>query len=56
MIVFGVILPTLCIVIPIYAKFITYADTRIAFGASDMRVLDSHMSTTWCQVKTFKCK
>ena len=56
LILFGIILPAACIVIPVYAKYVLYADTVVAFGASDMRMMDGHVSTTWCQVRNEKEK
>ncbi|XP_046436834.1 uncharacterized protein LOC124188322 isoform X2 [Daphnia pulex] len=49
LIVFGIALPTLFIVVPVYAKYVLYADTVVTFGASDMRLMDGHVSTTWCK-------
>lgn len=54
LILFGILLPCLCIVIPVYAKFILYADSVVTFGASDMRIVDGHVSTIWCQVQITK--
>ena len=56
LILFGIILPAACIVIPVYAKYVLYADTVVAFGASDMRMMDKYVSTTWCQVRNEKEK
>ena len=47
---FGVMVPVLCIVVPVYARYILYADSIVTFAASDMRLVDSHISTAWCQV------
>ncbi|KAI9555307.1 hypothetical protein GHT06_017822 [Daphnia sinensis] len=49
LIIFGILLPTLFIVIPVYAKYVLYADTVVTFGASDMRLMDGHVSTSWCK-------
>lgn len=54
LIVFGIALPTLFIVVPVYAKFVLYADTVVTFGASDMRLMDGHVSTSWCKVRTMQ--
>jgi len=54
LIVFGIALPTLFIVIPVYAKYVLYADTVVTFGASDMRLMDGHVSTSWCKVCTYQ--
>lgn len=50
LIIFGIVLPCLCICIPVYAKYVLYADSVITLGASDMRLVDGHVSTTWCKV------
>lgn len=50
LIIFGILLPCLCICIPVYAKYVLYADSVITLGASDMRLVDGHVSTTWCKV------
>lgn len=50
MILYGILLPTLCIVVPVYAKYVWYAESVVTFGASDMRIVDGQVSTVWCQV------
>ncbi len=47
---FGILFPILCIVLPIYARYVLYAESLVPLAASDMRLVDGKMSTTWCQV------
>ena len=46
----GVILPIMCVFVPVYARHVLYVDSVISLTASDMRLVDGHVSTTWCQV------
>lgn len=52
--ILGITLPGLLIALPIYMRYHVYSQQMYPVGMSDMRRLDTRMSTTWCQV--FKLK
>ncbi|XP_065564387.1 uncharacterized protein LOC136029859 isoform X2 [Artemia franciscana] len=47
--ILGIILPIICVSIPLHAKYATYYESEIPLAASDMRIMDKHISTAWCQ-------
>ena len=34
---FGIVMPVLCVILPVYARYVLYADSIVTFAASDMR-------------------
>nr|CAI5851290.1 unnamed protein product [Callosobruchus analis] len=47
--ILGVLLPSLFISIPLYLRLRVYGLQLYPLAASDMRMLDNKISTTWCQ-------
>uniref|UniRef100_T1JDH9 E3 ubiquitin-protein ligase APD1-4 middle domain-containing protein n=1 Tax=Strigamia maritima TaxID=126957 RepID=T1JDH9_STRMM len=45
----SVAVPSTFIAIPLYIRHKVYSEARSAVVSSDFRVIDDHMSTTWCQ-------
>jgi hypothetical protein len=45
-----VLIPGVLIAVPLYLRFHVYGEQFYPVGMSDMRLLDSRVSTTWCQV------
>ncbi|GLV40395.1 uncharacterized protein CBL_04195 [Carabus blaptoides fortunei] len=52
--VLSVILPGFLIAGPLYLRYQVYGDQLYPLAMSDMRVLDSRVSTTWCQRQLVK--
>jgi peptidyl-prolyl cis-trans isomerase SDCCAG10 len=44
-----VLIPGVLIAVPLYLRFHVYGEQFYPVGMSDMRLLDSRVSTTWCQ-------
>lgn len=39
------------IAVPLYLRYHVYSEHVVPLGMSDMRLVDSKISTTWCQVR-----
>ncbi|GAB0086630.1 hypothetical protein DMENIID0001_007300 [Sergentomyia squamirostris] len=50
----GIILPGILISVPIYLRYRVYDAQLYPLGMSDMRLIDSKVSTTWCQRQIVK--
>lgn len=46
----GILLPIVWILVPVYARLFSYANSAVPLANTQMRVLDSNFSTFWCQV------
>lgn len=49
--ILSVLFPGLLVAVPLYMRFHVYGEQLYPVGMSDMRLLDSRVSTTWCQVR-----
>ncbi|KAI9555304.1 hypothetical protein GHT06_017819 [Daphnia sinensis] len=45
----GILLPIVWILVPVYARLFSYANSAVPLANTQMRVLDSTFSTFWCQ-------
>lgn len=45
----GILLPIVWILVPVYARLFSYANSAVPLANTQMRVLDSNFSTFWCQ-------
>lgn len=48
--IFCALLPGVLLTVPLYLRFRVYIQQVYPIGASDMRIIDNKISTTWCQV------
>jgi len=49
----GMLLPLAFIVGPLYLRYRVYSEQLYALAISDQRLIDSKISTVWCQVSHF---
>ncbi|KAL7298526.1 hypothetical protein TKK_0008304 [Trichogramma kaykai] len=52
--VLGVLLPILCVAIPVYLRFRCFSEQLYPLAISDQRLIDSKISTVWCQKQIIK--
>ncbi|XP_044006148.1 uncharacterized protein LOC122851157 [Aphidius gifuensis] len=52
--IFGMLLPALLVTGPIYLRYRVYAEQLYPLAASDQRLIDGKISTTWCQRQIVK--
>ncbi|XP_046620096.1 uncharacterized protein LOC124305099 [Neodiprion virginianus] len=52
--VLGTFLPALLVTGPIYLRYHVYSDQLYPLAASDQRLIDGKVSTTWCQTQLVK--
>lgn len=45
-----ILAPVSLIAVPLYLRYHVYNEQMYPLGVSDMRLVDSSVSTTWCQV------
>ncbi|XP_059622740.1 uncharacterized protein LOC132265946 isoform X2 [Phlebotomus argentipes] len=50
----GIVMPGILISVPIYLRYRVYDAQLYPLGISDMRLIDSKVSTTWCQRQIVK--
>ncbi|XP_066996326.1 uncharacterized protein [Anabrus simplex] len=50
----GILLPSILVAVPLYMRYHVYGDQMYPVAMSDMRLLDSRVSTTWCQRQLVK--
>lgn len=48
--ILSVLLPGVLVAVALYMRYHVYGEAMYPIQASDMRLLDGKMSTTWCQV------
>ncbi|XP_024942141.1 uncharacterized protein LOC107269113 [Cephus cinctus] len=52
--ILGTILPAMLVAGPIYLRYIVYSEQLYPLSASDQRLIDGKVSTTWCQKQVVK--
>lgn len=48
--ILGMFLPAILVAGPIYLRYRVYSEQLYPLAASDQRLIDKQVSTTWCQV------
>uniref|UniRef100_A0A1B0CLC0 Putative conserved plasma membrane protein n=1 Tax=Lutzomyia longipalpis TaxID=7200 RepID=A0A1B0CLC0_LUTLO len=54
LLILGILVPGILISVPIYLRYRVYDAQLYPLGISDMRLIDSKVSTTWCQRQIVK--